>query len=486
MMALAVVMGLSLSSPIASASNDEEMDVVVRQIEKNVCANAGPFRYADVKKKLEASACVDCAAKAANKSPAGGSLEQLLKVTDGIKGKPAPASTKAIRERDLAFYKFLETAGQEESLSDLNERLKHQREALKEEQSSLKDNQKDVAKYTGLVKAVRDIPKKIPPKSVLTELLSNATNKIDHETISTGQLNRRIEDLNRFLKLAAEQPKKYPSHYVAERRKMLERAKERLEKSQATLTNMQALKSWLENPKSAPPVTDAIRESVLKDYKTQLDDAQDSLKAANKSIESSKRAIQKILEKIARLKNPKKAKPKVDPSELASFEARANESLEDIADNNGYRTCGMTAAELLALRLYTGSAYGPLNRALRGDDKTRAQVKPFADVLMAALAKLRAYQGPVSRGANIPPERLALHEVGKIVDNPGFTSSAILSAGFGDKVKFVIASKTGRYIGSFSNSYGEREVLFPPGRRFKVLKKEEVDGHIEITMEEVD
>lgn len=97
------------------------------------------------------------------------------------------------------------------------------------------------------------------------------------------------------------------------------------------------------------------------------------------------------------------------------------------------------------------------------------------------MEKLRAYDGEVRRGTTLPEPVAALHEVGKIVDYQAYTSTS-LGSGWSGSHKFVIKSKKGRYVGSHSAHYGENEVLFAAGTKFKITARQ---GN-EITMEEVD
>ena len=130
----------------------------------------------------------------------------------------------------------------------------------------------------------------------------------------------------------------------------------------------------------------------------------------------------------------------------------------------------------LALADYTGSGYEDLNQALRSDALDASQHARVA-ALHNALDKLPAYQGPVIRGTNLPPEVVDQYRPGEIITEDAFlsttTNTAIArSPTFAGNVEFRILSNTGRDISSFSMFPGEQEVLFPAGTRFYIVSKE--------------
>jgi hypothetical protein len=93
-----------------------------------------------------------------------------------------------------------------------------------------------------------------------------------------------------------------------------------------------------------------------------------------------------------------------------------------------------------------------------------------------ALGKLPAYDGPVVRGTNLPPEVLAQYRPGEYIIEKGFMSTTTnpivaQSPAFGGNVEFRVLSSTGRDISAVSLFPAEQEVLFPSGTRFLVLGK---------------
>lgn len=104
----------------------------------------------------------------------------------------------------------------------------------------------------------------------------------------------------------------------------------------------------------------------------------------------------------------------------------------------------------------------------------------YKNELNAAMDKLRNYEGEVYRTISDHGGSLAAkYEVGKPVTFKEFVSTsrstaptykAFDYASTGD-TRFVIQSKTGKWIESISNYTGEREVLFKSGSKFMVTKK---------------
>ena len=150
--------------------------------------------------------------------------------------------------------------------------------------------------------------------------------------------------------------------------------------------------------------------------------------------------------------------------------------------------------ELLMIRLYSGSTYTTLNSALRNrekDPKTYEDVHDAIDILNSGLSKLPDYltmgdpPNFVRRGANLPADVLAEHQVGSIVNYAAFTSTS-RNSGFGSRHTFQIISKHGKNIEKISSATFEAEVLFRSDTRFKVLSRKQVEDAVQFVMEEVD
>lgn len=147
------------------------------------------------------------------------------------------------------------------------------------------------------------------------------------------------------------------------------------------------------------------------------------------------------------------------------------------ANNGDYPAPGdkLTSDDLSALNHYTGLGYQDLNDALRShalDASQHARV----EALNNALGKLPAYEGPVVRGTNLPPEVLAQYRPGEYIIEKGFmsttTNPAVAQApAFAGNVEFRILSCTGRDISAHSMFPAEQEVLFPSHTRFFVIDK---------------
>ncbi len=164
---------------------------------------------------------------------------------------------------------------------------------------------------------------------------------------------------------------------------------------------------------------------------------------------------------------------------------KSNGTVESVSHNSGFQSCGLSTAEVVAIIWYCGSGYGSLNGALRSTDPAVIEkYKPFKDTLNAALKKLSPYEGYTTRGSQLPDSIRAQHTVGNVVNYSAFTSTS-LTHGFGGTDVFIIKSKTGRYVGSYSQSYSENEVLFASDTQFKILSVRKENGINQYVMEEV-
>jgi hypothetical protein len=249
---------------------------------------------------------------------------------------------------------------------------------------------------------------------------------------------------------------------------------------------------WLQSGKGTPPpvVQDS---SVFQEQKGAVSAAQDEVDSYKSTIEDMQKTVAGLKENLKTMIQEEaaaKANGPAPTSDTAVADLKTNEqkfasTLQSQKQVEGYKSCDLTPAEMLALWIYSSSGYQMINTALRQGGDNAERVKVYADVLNRALAKLSPYDGTVNRGGTPPQNVLDQHQPGAIVTYPSFTSTSI-GSGFGGETRFVIKSKTGRYIGSLSSHYGEHEVVFPTNTRFKVVdRKKDDSGSTEIIMEEV-
>ncbi len=208
-----------------------------------------------------------------------------------------------------------------------------------------------------------------------------------------------------------------------------------------------------------------------------------ALESYAKQIASLEAEIRRIKDKIEN--HAKNSTFSNDVRELKSYEYQLLPELKATLKRTGYNSCGMSIIEAAALLNYTNIGYQLLNLALRKGGEEAKAAQPVVEVLNSALKKLRRYQGVVKRGTSVPNEQLAVFEVGKMISFPAYTSTS-LTSGFSGNLKFVIHSKTGRFIGVHSGIQSENEVLIPPGAKFKVLDRKEGYDNVELVLEEVD
>lgn len=141
----------------------------------------------------------------------------------------------------------------------------------------------------------------------------------------------------------------------------------------------------------------------------------------------------------------------------------------------------LSILELAAIKKYTGSLYSDVNAYLRdpapiienGKVKTKwIQAAEVASLIDSGLRKLPPYVGTALRGQNTYGAEREEMRPGKI-----FTTKPLWSAsttnGFSNRnTKFILESKTGRYLEPITEAKGEYEVLFPTNCQFLITHVE--------------
>jgi SPP1 gp7 family putative phage head morphogenesis protein len=176
-----------------------------------------------------------------------------------------------------------------------------------------------------------------------------------------------------------------------------------------------------------------------------------------------------------------------------SMSERTMEKLNKIQKAHGLEP--LTLEESTALYEYTtNNVYGKMNKALReGRYASDVALQAYVEAAQIGMKKLPKYVGETARGIRtVPPEllkqMLAVYRPGAIVEEAAFTStSAGSKAAFSGPVYFrITSSKTGIDIAPASAYGHEKEILYMPGTRFRVLKVEKLEtGTHVFTMEEV-
>jgi hypothetical protein len=160
----------------------------------------------------------------------------------------------------------------------------------------------------------------------------------------------------------------------------------------------------------------------------------------------------------------------------------------------------LNAAEIKAIRDYTGSAYDYINPALRKSsiklsadnklefDKDWTKYADYASLITSGLEKLPASKAVVYRREHGVHQYVKNMRVGQIFINKQFLSSTTYGKKHGDsEVVYRILSETGRWVGDISQHPGENEVLFSPNRMFLITNiLVNNNGHYMIHMRELE
>lgn len=156
----------------------------------------------------------------------------------------------------------------------------------------------------------------------------------------------------------------------------------------------------------------------------------------------------------------------------------------------------LTDEESVALNAYTRDdstadrpwGYRAINSALRSNDReTLRAALPFARTIDDALAKFPDHKGVVRRGFRLRKEELAdvAHWTeGAQIRLHAFTSTSKKEA-FEGNVQMTIRSKSGKVISPLSASPGEQEVLMRRGLEYRVLRRRDTRGGVQVDLEEI-
>jgi len=129
--------------------------------------------------------------------------------------------------------------------------------------------------------------------------------------------------------------------------------------------------------------------------------------------------------------------------------------------------------DLVAIKGYSSKDYQILNSALRNADETELKrLEPYIKVAESGLDQLPHYKGVVYRGVdfNKYPQVLESYKKGEVITEAGFaSSSATKKASFKKDTLMIIESETGKDISFLSNYPNQKEILFKPDTKFKVL-----------------
>ncbi|MBF0135507.1 MAG: hypothetical protein HQL65_04650 [Magnetococcales bacterium] len=177
--------------------------------------------------------------------------------------------------------------------------------------------------------------------------------------------------------------------------------------------------------------------------------------------------------------------------------ARVNLLAQDArqaAEKSGVSIARLAVVDLASLRNYTGltpsadqRSYQMINEALRsGNEAELARLAPLIETLKSALAKLPDYVGDVVRATDLPEGVAEGIVPGGIYSDAGFMSTAIGETSFEGKYMFFVKSKTGKWIEPFSFYPEQKDVLYPPGVEFEIMRvKVEQEDRVNVWLEEM-
>lgn len=153
----------------------------------------------------------------------------------------------------------------------------------------------------------------------------------------------------------------------------------------------------------------------------------------------------------------------------------------------------LSQEQRLAVQKYTGSTYIPINDALRAGRNVPDKHLDTYNKINEVMAKAPRYQGDVWRGLDeIGFKSMANYQKNQYITMNAYTSASLNKmvaeefVGTHNRVLLNIKGKNGVLIENLSGISREREVLFKPASKFKVLNRRMSDDRtLFMTLEEV-
>ncbi len=148
--------------------------------------------------------------------------------------------------------------------------------------------------------------------------------------------------------------------------------------------------------------------------------------------------------------------------------------------SNGDWVSNQAMYELIAIRAYTGSGYGKMNKAL-WSGRNLDEIAPALALAISGLRRIKGYEGEVKRMTSLPKPVAENHLEGQPIVYEAYTSTSKRSGWeWSGQDRFVIqVNGSCAYVAPISSHVKEEEVLCPPGTIFNIVEKKanSSDGH---------
>ncbi len=446
-------------SDILKSPDYQQVLKIADELAKNLCADPKlNSEDASKKKNTEAAAvCTECLNNENTENKISPQINVFSELKDGLDD----TNNEKIK-KEITFLKSKNNYGFN---TDTVESLKNQIKSYNEYKKSVTDKLAETTKQVDLLKKIKNISNDEALNIKKDELNSWLNNK-------ALEIEMKLKDQRYSLAYYKTKQTQYYANQVID--------------SEATIKNYENENILFKKINSTDLLNNENKfeddelnlikkyaNSDLEKMENRINSYQFDIKNYDVTIMGYAKKLE-ALEALAKMDESKSDTSKLK-KELAILEAQYSSPA----------LCGMSVAENQAIRRYTGSGYGELNRALRQNKELDKDTTAFVEIMNSGLKKLRPYEGIVRRGVDLPPEVLEQHKVGEIITYAAFTSTSI-GSGFGNSHKFIIQSKTGRYVDPISATQGENEVIFLPNTKFRILSKKVVNSYGAVfVMEEV-
>lgn len=176
-----------------------------------------------------------------------------------------------------------------------------------------------------------------------------------------------------------------------------------------------------------------------------------------------------------------------DPEQRAKLDKKLGSTSKPASKSKSVK---LSTKERNAVQDYTTDKFKTINKELRDGGSLSGDTKSIVDSIDSALAKSPKHEGTTFRKFTPPDPAAYIEQLqpGKVFSDPAFVSTSKDTPRFipGGSVALQIIGKNGVDISNISlHGNAEKEVLFPRGTKFKVLKAKQHDqgGWVAIVQE---
>lgn len=351
---------------------------LLQKIQDNLCADDSLNKV-----QTEAAApCIDCVAKETNSSSPATELKSVAKKV------LSELEQNELDKLELEFFKYVEGRGllssdyfTTDSLPNMEMQLKNYEETVKSMQKVL-DNYK--AKNNPETKKDLEESKQTGVIGTKTKETLKAHFK-EAQSSQENHIKYYVEQYDKIIAQQKQHAEKYPDQKAMYEKNIVDYEKAKASLIESSEKNKSFL-DWLEKSGKKEELSADKWSQVVSiiDFQVQVASQYSSvIPHYQSSIQTYQNEMVSLKTKIEEKKNVKYGEihspgfKKTEGDELAKYRKTAEQINIHHKSNPGYKACGMSEAEILALRWYTSSHYGWINKALRSGGEEAQKIEPY-------------------------------------------------------------------------------------------------------------